>query len=420
LGKEYGIQFKEFLLDNFQIKYIIRSNAEHWFQDSQVSSIFILLEFCKGEKTTKFITINKKLDELFNSPRNGTRLKLISNFYSEIDNYDEPDLECWLKTEENDSFFQKEDNSVSFVTVSRAKLVESLKNGENWESFFSAPQMTDIFKSKMVLANTKIYHVFRGERTGWNPMFIISKDEIDVSKIEPKYLLPYLKSSSELKQLKCAKEFSHYLFSCIDPISELQNKGEGALSWIEDFKNEMNKNGLKTIEEASSTHTPFWYSLTPKKAQIVTAINPYERLFFSVMETPCAIDQRLIGFNVVDGYNSIFIAALLNSVITLFQIEQRGTSRHQGALDLNANYFKKLMLLNPDIPSDSQKKRILEKFNKLCQREVLTIEEEFKMKDRFAFEKAIFEAYDIPLEYINQLSKKLIAAVKERVTLKTK
>jgi hypothetical protein len=182
----------------------------------------------------------------------------------------------------------------------------------------------------------------------------------------------------------------------------------------------MNKNGLKTIEEASSTHTPFWYSLTPKKAQIVTAINPYERLFFSVMETPCAIDQRLIGFNVVDGYNSIFIAALLNSVITLFQIEQRGTSRHQGALDLNANYFKKLMLLNPDIPSDRHKKRILEKFNKLSQREVLTIEEEFKMKDRFAFEKAIFEAYDIPLEYINQLSKKLIAAVKERVTLKTK
>lgn len=420
LGKEYGIQFKEFLLDNFQIKYIIRSNAEHWFQDSQVSSIFILLEFSKGEKTAKFITINKKLDELFNIPRNGTRLNLISNFYSEIDNYDESDLECWLKTKEDDSFFQKEDNSVSFTIVTRDKLVKSLKNGENWESFFSGLQMTDIFKSKMVLANTKIYQVFRGERTGWNPMFIISREEIDASKIEPKYLLPYIKSSSELKQLRCGTEFSHYLFSCIEPISELQNKGEGALSWIEDFKNEMNKNGLKTIEEASSTHTPFWYSLTPKKAQIVTAINPYERLFFSVMETPCAIDQRLIGFNVVDGYDPIFIAALLNSVITLFQIEQRGTSRHQGALDLNANYFKKLMLLNPEIPSDRHNKRILEKFNKLCQREVLTIEEEFKMKDRFAFEKAIFEAYDIPLEYINQLSTKLTTAVKERVTLKTK
>lgn len=182
----------------------------------------------------------------------------------------------------------------------------------------------------------------------------------------------------------------------------------------------MNKNGLKTIEEASSTHTPFWYSLSPKKAQIVTAINPYERLFFSFMETPCAIDQRLIGFNVVDGYDSIFIAALLNSVITLIQIERRGTSRHQGALDLNANYFKKLMLLNPDLPSDRKKKRIIEKFNKLCQREVLTIQEEFKMKDRLTFEKAIFEAYNIPIGYINQLYTELTAAVKERVTLKTR
>jgi hypothetical protein len=81
---------------------------------------------------------------------------------------------------------------------------------------------------------------------------------------------------------------------------------------------------------------------------------------------------------------------------------------------------RKLMLLNPDIPSDRHKKRILEKFNKLCQREVLTIQEEFKMKDRFAFEKTIFEAYDIPVVYINQLSVELTAAVRERVTLKTK
>ncbi|GAB1443160.1 hypothetical protein MASR2M39_19990 [Ignavibacteriales bacterium] len=420
LGKEYGIQFKEFLLDNFQIKYIIRSNAEHWFQDSQVSSVFILLEFSKIEIATKFITINKKLDELFYIPRKGTRLDIISNFYTELDNYNNPDLNCWLNTKDDDSFLQKKDNSVSFRIVSRDKLVASLEKGENWESFFSAFMMNDTFKTKMVQANKKIYHVFRGERTGWNPMYIIRADEIDASKIDQKYLLPYIKSSTELEHLKSGTEFSYYLFSCVDPTSELQKTGQGTLSWIDKFKNEMNKNGLKTIEEASSTHTPFWYSLSPKKAQIVTAINPYERLFFSFMETPCAIDQRLIGFNVVDGYDSIYIAALLNSVITLIQIEKRGTSRHQGVLDLNANYFKELMLLNPDLPSDRKKKRIIEKFNKLCQREVLTIQEEFKMKDRLAFEKTIFEAYNIPIGYINQLYTELTAAVKERVTLKTK
>jgi hypothetical protein len=420
LGKEYGIQFKKFLLDNFHIKYVIRSNAEHWFQDSQVASVFILLEYNESKTGTKFITINKKLDELFHHPKPSARLAKISDFYSELDNYDDPNLNCWIKTFDDDSFFQRRDYSTSFRILSRESLVESLKNGENWESYFSSFLLSHIIRNKMVQANSKIYQVFRGERTGWNPMFIIGSEEITATKIESKFLIPYLKSSAELKYLSAGIHFSHYLFSCIDPISELQTTGKGAFAWIEKFKNSMNKNGSKTIEEASSTHTPFWYSLTPKKAQIVTGINPYERLFFSYFEQSCAIDQRLIGFNVNDSYDPIFIAALLNSSISLIQLIQRGTSRHQGALDLNANYFKKLMLLNPDIPSDNQKKLIIQKFESLCQREVLTVEEEFKMKDRIAFEKSIFEVYNIPTVYIYRLSSELIDAVNERVSLKTK
>ena len=44
LGKEYGFQFKKFLLDNFHIKYVVRSSAEHWFSDSKVSTIFSVLQ----------------------------------------------------------------------------------------------------------------------------------------------------------------------------------------------------------------------------------------------------------------------------------------------------------------------------------------------------------------------------------------
>jgi type I restriction-modification system DNA methylase subunit len=39
LGKEYGAQFKRFLLDNFTIKYIIKTEAEHWFKTSKVITI---------------------------------------------------------------------------------------------------------------------------------------------------------------------------------------------------------------------------------------------------------------------------------------------------------------------------------------------------------------------------------------------
>lgn len=63
LGKEYGFQFKKFLLDNFHIRYIVKSNAEHWFKDSQVSTIYIVLDKTQSSKPTKFVTLNRKLSE---------------------------------------------------------------------------------------------------------------------------------------------------------------------------------------------------------------------------------------------------------------------------------------------------------------------------------------------------------------------
>ncbi len=60
LGKEYGFQFKKFLLDNFHIKYIVKSNAEHWFSDSQVSTIYTILQKAISNEPTKFVTINFK------------------------------------------------------------------------------------------------------------------------------------------------------------------------------------------------------------------------------------------------------------------------------------------------------------------------------------------------------------------------
>jgi hypothetical protein len=420
LGKEYGMQFKGFLLDNFHIKYIVRSNAEHWFQESQVSSIYILLEFGSKDISTKFITFNKKLVELFNSRLGDNRLDLISDFYSDLENFNNPNLQSWIVDKHNECFFEKEDKSISFQIVTRDSLVESIEQGENWESFFTSSNLIDGFKGKMVRASSKIYQVFRGERTGWNEMYVLSEKEIKTSCIESRYLIPYLKSPTELKCLKFGSKFCHYLFSCVDSENELKKRGQGSLSWINKYKNQTNKNASKTIEEASSTHKPFWYSLCPKKANIVTAINPYERLFFSVADSPCSIDQRLIGFEVIKDYDPTLITALLNSITTLIQLEQRGTSRHQGALDLNANYFKKIKLLDPDILSEEQQKKIVEQFIKLSKREVLPIDKELEKEDRLYFERTIFEAYKIPLDILPNLCRVLITSVKERVSLKKK
>ena len=53
LGKEYGFQFKKFLLDNFHIKYVVKSCAEHWFSDSHVSTIYAVFQKGTSKRTYK-------------------------------------------------------------------------------------------------------------------------------------------------------------------------------------------------------------------------------------------------------------------------------------------------------------------------------------------------------------------------------
>lgn len=133
-----------------------------------------------------------------------------------------------------------------------------------------------------------------------------------------------------------------------------------------------NRNGSKTIQAACAQHKPYWYSLQPKRADIVTAINPYERYFFTYSKTPFAIDQRLIEIKIEKAYDLELIAALLNSAVTFLTLEIRGTSRNLGALDLNANYLKQIRALNPDLLTDEQKKNILKAFEPLKHRQIKT------------------------------------------------
>ena len=53
------------MLDNFHIKYIVRSNSEHWFTYLKVSTIYSVCKKGNSNEPTKFITLNFKLSEKF-------------------------------------------------------------------------------------------------------------------------------------------------------------------------------------------------------------------------------------------------------------------------------------------------------------------------------------------------------------------
>jgi uncharacterized protein (DUF488 family) len=415
LGKEYGFQFKKFLLDNFHIKYIIKSKAEHWFSDSQISTIFAVLQKNVIDKSTKFVSVNFKLKEHFTQDNIEQQLSQIEEFYTEIDNCDNTWNTKWRKDNIFNDLYISEQNKTEVCIVPRQKLLESITQKENWSKYFISANLFENFDAFLTQLFPNVMDVFRGERTGWDGMFVISEKDLENLDIEDSYLIPYIKSPAELQQIEFNGNYSFRLFVCTSPLEEMSN---GAKSWIRKFENAQNTNGTKTIQQTCSNNRPFWYSLRPRQANIITAINPYERFFFSFSQTPfTGIGQRFIAMRVGNGYDMELIAALLNSAITFLTLEMRGTSRKLGALDLNANYLKQLRILNPDLLSEQQKTDILTAFEPIKTRKIESVFAEVQKRDRINFDKTILRSFGINENLLDSIYSLLTTSVYDRVSI---
>ena len=417
LGKEYGFQFKKFLLDNFHIRYIVKSNAEHWFKDSQVSTIYIVLDKTQSSKPTKFVTLNRKLSELIHPKSRNDQIQQIEDFYADIDNCNNPRNNLWEKDHFFDNLYKRKDGSLSICLVSKEHLLNSLESKMNWGQFFLSTNLFGSFENCLIQYYPNIVKVFRGERTGWNPMFVIKEKDLKASRIDKKYLIPYIKSSSELQQIEFDDNYKFRAFVCQDDEKIID---EGTKSWIDKFANALNKNGSQTIPEACAGHRPYWYSLNPKKANIITTINPYERFFFTFAKESFSIDQRLIAMQVQDGYDVELIAALLNSVITFLILEMRGTSRNLGALDLNADFLKQLKLLNPNLLNKEKADAIISAFRPLKNRNINSIVNEVECSDRRKFDATILKCFGLDEEYLDNIYNIMIESVNDRVSMSRK
>lgn len=414
LGKEYGFQFKKFLLDNFHIKYIVKSNAEHWFSDSQVSTIYIVLQKMVSKDSTKFVTINFKLEDHFTQNDVNQQLIQMEEFYAEIDNCTDSRNTKWCVDNIFHDLYKNEQDKIEVCVVPKQKLLESIESKDNWSKYFISTNLFESFDNCLTLLFPRVIDVFRGERTGWNEMFVIPEKKIIASGIEGSYLVPYIKGPTELQRIEFGGNSKSKLFVSSTPLKDMSN---GAKSWVKCFEKKQNTNGTQTIPQVCSGHRPFWYSLRPKQANIVTAINPFKRFFFSFSQTPFTIDQRLIAMKVNAGYNVELIAALLNSAITFLTLEMRGTSRNLGALDLNANYLKQLRILNPDMLSEQQKLSILSAFQPLKRRKIETIFIEVQKQDRINFDRTILKSFGIDENLLESIYSLLINSVNDRISM---
>jgi len=416
LGKNYGLQFKKFLLDNFHIKYVVKSNAEHWFKDSKVSTIFITLEKGKSQEPTKFITINEKLATLFKDKS----LQQFEDSYTEVDNCNNSKNANWKENTQFKNVFHKTDGTISVSIVEQTHLVNSLASQENWATYFVSQNPLSIFETKLINPFPSVYDTGRGTRTGWDEMHIISNDENKSLKIEKEFLLPILKTSQELKMIAYSNKSEYNLFVCNENEKNLKAKYPNAYKHIKKFEIATNKTGV-SLPEILKTRKPFWYSLKPEEvANIFISINPDKRLFFSFSKSPLYLNQRLVAIRVKKKDVEI-VSALLNSIVSLLIVELNGVSRNLGALDLNADFFKtKMKMLDPSLLSDKQKESILSKFETLSKRQIQDYENEYKQKDRIAFDEEVLKSFGFKTAILYHLYSLLTETIRNRVEMKNR
>jgi hypothetical protein len=390
LSSKWGDTFKKLILRVFKIEYVLTSGKGKWFKEPKVITNIVVLrkrnasytDFFEVEnETVLFITLNKKIEEISSHGVVGSLPSLIRK--CKDGNYDG---------------FTKISHSVSTI-----QKLESL--GLSWNAFFSDCNWLLEISDKLIEAST-FFEINRGSRRGWDDMFY----PIGNHGIEPVFIKPVLKSSSTIEYLDATPDGE--AFSCNMTEKELkENKYFGALNWIKKFEGRSNKKGILLPLVLKKSGNENWYVMsTNELADIVTSINPGDRLFFARLVERSFVNQRLIRFTIKnDSMNLDILQALMNSIVSLFYLEAIGFGRGMGALDLNSENVKtKLHFLNPKLLDSSKKEEILCMFKKIKERKIKPIREELKSEDRLQFEDVVFKSYGIT-QYKDEVIKSLLA-----------
>ncbi|MDR3669179.1 MAG: N-6 DNA methylase [Ignavibacteriaceae bacterium] len=418
LGKNYGIQFKRFLIDNFSIRYIFRSNAEHWFRDSKVSTIFTTVQRTIDDSPTRFVTLNIKLEDYFTDETKNQHISMMEELYNEINYCELPTNNNWTRDAQFTSVFHKNDGKISVSIVERAYLEQQIISQENWAINFLAQDPLQQFRANLINPFPTILDAGRGTRTGWDSMHILKQEDADQNGIDNEFLLPVLKTSQDLSSIHYNSTNDSFLFVCNRPLDEIQHNFPNTFRWIQRWSNETNNTGVPLPNVLQNRH-PYWYSLNPEEpANIFISINPNDKLFFAYCDESIYLNQRLVAIRVPSEQVNI-VAAILNSIVSLLFVELNGVSRNLGVLDLNADFFQsKMRILNPALLSDEAKERIITAFNTLAIRNVQNYDIEYQQVDRIQFDNTVLHEFGYEINILPRLYDILTQSIRDRIEMK--
>lgn len=375
LSPGWGLKFRNLLKRFYSIKYVVTSANGRWFSNTDVVTNLLICQKKDSSDNDKFsfISILKDLNSCDADDIDGIATDII--------------------TQSNSSNI-----TVNIIAKKNIDVLDELAIG--WTSCFSNIDWFLSHKNKF--KPVKGYSlVARGKRRGWNAMFYPSQS--DCATIEREFIKPVIKTLRGITSLMIAPSDS--AFCCSFSLKQLELFGKtGALNWIDKFKNGRNKKGKPLIETLRRAKL-FWYQMDATTlADFVLSMNPDTRLFIAKTLEPTFVDQRSIRMTVNDDIDCELFHALLNSTFSMYFIEALGFGRGLGVLDIDATKIKNGLYI-PDINliSDEDSAKIINAFEKIKVRGVLTVSEEMKCHDRLELDNRIANAIGLPLSIVEDV-----------------
>jgi len=367
LQSDYGINFANFLLDNFKVKAIIDFN-QRLFRIPLIATCVLLLEKEDDQRErehnqTTFIYVDKEtqVEEILQAIENPNRWKE-SFLINVVEQKSLPRGEKWIKLLFKTDELEKALLTLPLITRMGALFIPrygnisgvSARGGTGADKFF---YLTEEDAQKRGLTKDYLYPLL----------------------ISPRYSKYFTFSEKDWRKVNLENK-PCYVFICHKPKSKLPKNIVSFIEWGETTPLVRVKEGEKPKTANQSTASKMreknkslfgWFDLgeiidtnifTMRRAQY------FHRFILTKM--PIAFDDSLITLVAKDKTNLTqdkidALLAYLNSDFTRFFIEIYGRSTGGGVIELDINSLARLPILNVNTLEKGQLKKLSELFKEL-------------------------------------------------------
>lgn len=360
---DYGPSLQQFLYDHYKVEAVV-GFRKRVFEDALVDTVLLMMERCEDaherrQTETNFVRINQRIDP-------DDAITLIDR------DYNIPD-DSYMKIQSRPNYRS--------ISVRQEWLVEHL--GEKLHHFIKAPALyTAVREHEGTIPLADVSTITRGKKTGANPIFILTEDDIRARNIEHEFLRPAIKSVKEVEgfdhnaddAVKWMLDMHPYVerlgataelgdtSDLVDRvISNLRTDGyDGVLSYLQWAENQPARSN-NTLE----SYDP-WFDMGSLDGKTAPIICPQamdtRRFFFRTDEVIVPSNRFLL---VQPNRDHDVLLGLLNASLTKIVVESHGRVTGGGAVNLAASDLRSLQIVDPDSLSDEQAAVIREGFELL-------------------------------------------------------